>query len=336
MPRRPTIIDVANLARVSKTTVARVVNGEEALVQEKTRQRVLEAIAHLGYERNAIARSLRTERTFTIALSIPDITNPFWPEVARGVQDTVEPSGYSVVLLNSDWDPSRQRNHLRVVRRNLFDGLILNSVGISESELEQLGIPVITLSGSGNDTGFDSVGSDSEAAVHLALEHLTALGHRRIGLIAGVSKRRLSRSRYAFFKAFFRERQLPFDESLVVRCAFSQEAGAEATKKLLRLDRPPTAICAGNDILAVGALMATRQAAVEVPTDISIVGMDDIYAATATYPPLTTVEKPKYEIGVEAARLLLARIEGEVTEQRHVRLPCRLILRESTAPPGQG
>mgnify|MGYP005844005549 CR=1 FL=1 len=334
MARRPTIIDVAQLAGVSKTTVARVVSGEDALVRPETRQRVLDAIAQLGYERNAVAGSLRTDRTFMIALSIPDIMNPFWPEVARGVQDTVEASGYTIALLNSDWSMARERQHLSTVRRNHFDGLILNPMAVSNADLLALQIPVIVLGSGSEYPDFDAVGSDSDAAVHLAMAHLFALGHRRIGLIDGLSQRPRPRQRYSCYVAFHQQQGLPLDETLVVGCPFSQEAGARAMTHLLSLEQPPTAVCAADDILAIGALMAAREMGVNVPEAVSVIGIDDIYAAAATNPPLTTVAKPKYDIGVGAARFLLERIDAEGPEERrHVRLACELVQRGSTAPP---
>ncbi|MDQ7035764.1 MAG: LacI family DNA-binding transcriptional regulator, partial [Anaerolineae bacterium] len=135
MARRPTIIDVARLARVSKATVARVVNGQHDIVRDATRERVEQAIEQLGYERNAVASSLRTDQTFVIALSIPDISNPFWPDVTRGVQDTLEENDYAVVTLNTDWKVERERNYLKMIRRNRFDGLIINPNRVSTNEL---------------------------------------------------------------------------------------------------------------------------------------------------------------------------------------------------------
>src|SRR5712692_3434379 len=185
MTRRPTIIDVAALAGVSKTTVARVINGELDLVRDGTRERVLKAVQELGYERNAIASSLRSDRTFIIALSIPDITNPFWPEIARGVQDTVEAWGYTVVLLNNDWDAARERKHLQMTYRNQFDGLIINPTGTSNADLVALHIPVVVLGSGDTFPDFDAVGSDTKQAADTALSYLLSLGHTRIGLIAG-------------------------------------------------------------------------------------------------------------------------------------------------------
>jgi len=331
--RRTTIIDVANHAGVSKTTVGRVISGEHNRVSEETRQRVLDAIKELGYERNIIASSLRTDRTFMVALSIPDIINPFWPEVARGAQDTFEAKGYTMALLNSDWDAQRELTHLQTVRRNRFDGLILNPMQITNAELKQLGTPTVLLGAGSDFPDFDTVGSDSATAVDTALEHLIELGHRRIGLIAGVSQRRRKDTRYARYVELHRKYGLPLDEQLVVRHPYSLAGGGEAMQELLALPDPPTAVCGGNDILAIGALMAAQQYGLDIPGDLSIIGIDDIYAASTTSPRLTTVAKPKYAIGTEAAHCLLQRIEGSAPAYpRNVLLKGHLVVRDTTGP----
>lgn len=329
--RRPTIIDVAQLANVSKTTVGRVISGEGDRVKDETRQRVLDAIEELGYERNVIASSMRTDQTFMVALSIPDIMNPFWPEVARGVQDECEAQGYTVALLNSDWDASRENSHLQTVRRNRFDGIILNPITISNKALKALGTPVVLLGAGDAYPDFDSVGSDSVAAVHAALEHLYALGHRRIGLIVGISQRSRKDTRYACYVDFCERHALPLEPALIVRCAYSQQGGGDAVRQLLALPHPPTAVCAGNDLLAIGALLGAQEAGIRVPQELSIVGIDDIYPAQTTSPPLTTVAKPKYDIGIEAAKFLLARIRGEApAASRKLLLAGHLQVRAST------
>lgn len=332
MGRRPTIIDVANLAGVSKATVARVVNGETDLVKEATRNRVMTAIERLGYERNAIAGSLRSNRTYMIALSIPDITNPFWPEVARGVQDTVEAADYMVVLMNNDWNSSREHNHLQLMRNNQFDGLIINPTGISNVDLAALDIPVVVLASGDAYPDFDTVSSDSRQAGRLAMEHLLALGHRRIGLILGPVRRPKSHTHYDSYATALRHYEEPVDGALVVQTTFSEDGGYTAMRELLRLERPPTAVFAVNDIIALGAMRAAQQAGLRVPEQLSIVGMDDIHAAATTFPPLTTVAKPKYEIGNTAARFLLEHLNGATIDiQRRELLACQLVQRGSTA-----
>lgn len=331
--KRPTLRDVAELAGVSKATAARVVSNDYALVREQTRERVLSAVRRLGYERNAVAGSLRSERTTMIALSIPDITNPFWPEVARGVQDTVEQSGYTVVLMNNDWNAEREALHLRKMRQNQFDGLIINPTGTLNADLMEISVPVVLLGSGEAYPDFDTVSSNSAQAGDLAMEHLIALGHRRIGLIAGPLRRLKSFTHRDTYVKAYREHGLDFDPALIVQTTFTQEGGYTAMQQLLAISSPPTAVFAVNDIIALGALQAIQTTGLRVPEEMSVIGMDDIFAATTTYPPLTTIAKPKYAIGVTAARFLLARIASTKTiEPHHTLLSCTLVQRHSTAP----
>jgi LacI family transcriptional regulator, galactose operon repressor len=332
--KRPTLRDVAQAAGVSKATAARVVNGSTDMVREHTRDRVIQAVAKLGYERHAVAGSLRSEHTYMIALSIPDITNPFWPEVARGVQDAVEQAGYTVVLMNNDWNAEREDKHLRRMRQKQFDGLIINPTGTLNVDLLELNFPVVVLASGEAYPDFDTVSSDSAQANRMAMEHLIALGHRRIGLIAGPLRRRKSHTHLDTYIRACREHNLPVDQTLMLQGTFSQQGGFDAMQQFLTLPQRPTAVFAVNDIIALGALRAAQMAGLKVPEEISIIGMDDIFAAATTYPPLTTIAKPKYDIGANAARFLLQRIEGKASDaMRHALLPCRLELRSSTAPP---
>lgn len=337
MAKRPTIIDVAKLAGVSKATVGRVINGQNDIVSEDTRSRVMHAVKQLGYERNAVAGSLRTDRTFMIALAIPDITNPFWPEVARGVQDAIEAQGYATVTVNTDWKPDREQKYLTMVRRNRFDGLIVNPIEASRTDLLNIHIPVVILGSGGYYPDMDSVGSDTAAGVEIALNHLLELGHQRIALITGrPSRNNRVRSRHDAYVAFHAKHNLQINQDLIIEKDFSEHSGYEAMHQLLHLDNPPTAVFAANDILAIGALKGAQALDWHVPEDVSIVGMDDIYAAATTSPSLTTIVKPKYETGVKAAEYLLARMSGDNSNQgRHILLPCELAVRSSTAPPRQ-
>ncbi|HEY88703.1 MAG TPA: LacI family transcriptional regulator [Thermoflexia bacterium] len=334
MGRRPTIIDVARVAGVSKTTVSRVVSSNAAPVRAETRQKVLQAIEQLGYERNTLAGGLRTDRTYTVALFIPDIANPFWPEVARGVQDALESEGYAVVLANSDWDADREHEFLAMSRRNRFDGLIINPASVTNEELVANGIPAVVLSLDTDYPDFDVVGSDSYGGTTLALEHLVGLGHQRLGLISGLSRGFQQPSRLTSYVDFLHQHGIPVEDELLVKCPYGQEYGRRSMEQLLSLSNPPTALFAANDILAIGALQAIREAGLRVPQDISLVGMDDIYAVSVTTPALTTVAKQKYELGCQAATFLLEHIRDAAPEhfRRHA-LPCRLIRRASSAPP---
>ncbi|GIK27286.1 MAG: LacI family DNA-binding transcriptional regulator [Chloroflexi bacterium] len=333
MSRWPTIIDVAKLAGVSKATAARVLNGQQDLVRDVTQQRVLAAAKELGYVRNAVAGSLRTDQTYMVALSIPDITNPFWPVVARGVQDTLEAEGYATVIVNSDWKSERETKFLTLVRRNRFDGLIINAVDTSSQELETLNIPVVILGGGSNHPRLDAVGSDTVQGTDAALQHLFDLGHRRIGLISALNRRHYSTQADRYIE-FHQRHNLPLDRSILIEGDFTEEAGYDAMHSLMRLPLPPTAVLASNDNIAIGAMKAARALGHRIPEEVSIVGMDDIHAAATTSPALTTVAKPKYDIGVTAARILIQRIsEPEMTAVQKRKLPCELIVRGSTAAP---
>ncbi len=305
MKRRPTIIDVAKKAGVSKTTVSRVITGDGANVREETYQRVQEAIEELSYTHNAVASSLRTDHTNIIMLSLPDITNPFWPAVARGVQDRMETEGYAVVFANSDWDPQREKMFLEMARRNRFDAILINPVSVSNDELKMTHIPTVLIGSHEDFPDFDIVGSDSYGATQLALSHLYDFGHRRIGLIRGKRQSRPGHSRLRSYEDFLQGKGLPLDNSLIVRVPFDEVGGRQALRQLLTLSHPPTAVLAANDILAIGALQAAHESGLSVPDQLSIVGIDDIFAASATTPSLTTVAKPQYEIGRQAAEFLL-------------------------------
>lgn len=331
---RPTIIDVAERAGVSKSTVSRVVADDGQGVSEKAKKRVQKAIEELGYVPNAIASSMRTDRTNIIMLAIPDITNPYWPEVARGVQDVMDEAGYSVVFANSDWHTQRERKYLEMVRRNRFDGLLINPVGVSNDELKALAVPTVVLGLQQDIVDFDIVGSDSYAASKMALDYLVSLGHHRIGLISGQRQGRAKGPRLSAYTDFLRDAGLQQDKSLMVSMPFSLVGGTEGMKKLLALPQRPTAVYCDNDIIAIGALKAAKDEGLRVPEDISITGVDDIFAASTTTPPLTTVSKPKYDLGRQASRFLLEQIEqGMPASPRTLLLSCRLKVRGSTAPP---
>jgi LacI family transcriptional regulator len=331
---RPTIIHVARAAGVSKSTVSRVLQGDAASVREETRQAVRRAIRKLGYERNAIASSLRTTRTFMVLLVVPDITNPFWSEVARGLQDTLEQPGYSVVVGNGDWDPHRESQFLQIAHRNRFDGIAINPTTIHRRELLATGIPTVILGIREGFPNMDMIGSDSFRGASDALAYLYQVGHRRIGFIYGRYSTDPGRARFEAYTDFVKQRDLPFDQSLIVEVPFDRAGGQRAMQRLLSLSHPPTAVFASNDILAIAAMQAATEMGMKIPADLSIVGMDDIYPAGMTTPQLTTMAKQKYEIGCQAARLLLERIEGNAPRKgRRCALPCQLIERDSVAPP---
>jgi DNA-binding LacI/PurR family transcriptional regulator len=330
MKSRPTIIDVARRAGVSKSTVSRVVSGGNEAVSEETQHKVNTAIEELGYEYNALAGGMRSNRTYLIMLAIPDITNPFWPEVARGIQDRMALEGYGVIFANSDWHGLRENEFLRLARRNGLDGILINPIQVTNAELVATGIPTVILGLSSDYPNFDMVGSDSHGATLSALEYLYELGHRQVALLLGRPQGRLRRNRLDAYYAFLERHNLPMQPDWVVETPFEHSGGEAAMEQLIRLPQRPTAVLASNDVIAIGALHAAVTHGLNVPEELSIMGIDDIYAATVTLPPLSTVSKPKYQIGAQAAMFLLERMRGEAPPPRRVPIPCRLVPRGST------
>lgn len=332
MKTRPTIIDVARLAGVSKTTVSRVVRGEHDKVSPETQEKVQQAIQELGYEHNAVASSLRTDRTNIVMVSIPDVTNQFWSTVVRGIQDFMEAQGYAVVFANNDWDAQREIEFLKMARRGRFDGILINPIHITERELREVGIPAVILGLRNDFPSFDMVGSDSYNAMLSALEYLHASGHRRIGLLLGISETGSARPRLKAYQDFHRQSGLELEAELIVEVTYDHEGGMRGMSQLLDLPRPPTAVLASNDLIAIGGLHVAVERGVDVPGELSVMGIDDIYAAAITYPPLTSMAKQKHQSGYKAAQLLLLRMRGtsDLPPQR-IALPCSLVERGTTA-----
>jgi DNA-binding LacI/PurR family transcriptional regulator len=330
LKKRPTIIDVAKEAGVSKSTVSRVIADSGQGVSPQTKERVLEAINELGYVRDRVASSMRTARTHSIMLAIPDITNPFWPAVARGVQDIMDIEGYAVIFANSDWRKSREHSFLEMAQSLRIDGIIINPVAVRDQDLQSLKIPIVLL-GIHQGYNFDMVGTNSREGARDALNHLIDLGHRRVGLILGKRQGRNKDSRLPFYLSVLADAGISSDDCFVVTVPFNQNGSREGTNKILTRNQWPTAIFCENDILAIGAMQAVHSAGLSIPEDISIIGMDNIFAASTTMPPLTTIHKPKYEIGVQAAKLLLEHIKEKRSALHQVIVSSNLVKRGSTA-----
>ncbi|MBI9048911.1 MAG: LacI family DNA-binding transcriptional regulator [Anaerolineaceae bacterium] len=335
MVNRPTIIDVAKIAGVSKTTVSRVINDDVRKVSDETVKRVRQAIEELGYQHNSIASSLRTDRTNIIMLMIPDITNPFWPEVARGIQDRMDEAGYSVVFANLDWNHAREQDFLKIAMQTRVDGILINPIHVSEKQIITTQIPSVVLGIRPGFNTLDMVGSDSPAAMREALAYLVRLGHERIALLLGSSETGSSHSRKNNFLNFFAERDLPVQSEFVVNVRFDNHGGEEGMTQLLQMPEKPTAVIASNDLIALGALQVANSMGYQVPKDISIMGIDDIYAASLSIPALSTVRKDKYQIGKIAANYLIQRMTAAVEQgkQQISKVPCQLVVRGSTTRP---
>ncbi len=331
MPTDVTIIDVANAAGVSKSTVSRVLSGNSYGVSNKAVGKVEEAVRKLGYIPNYMASGMRTNRSRTILLIIPDITNSFWAEVARGIQDYFDTLDYSVVLANSDWEADRERRYIQLARMNKVDAVMINAPDIEHRELEGINCPVILLGGKPGAGKFPVVGTDTYNAVSEALEYLYGIGHRDIALVHHdrLDSEGYGSSRLHAYLDFQKKKQLQYREDRFFQAPLTRESGVEIAAGISLKRDWPSAIISGNDLVAIGFIQEAQRRGIRIPEDISIVGIDDIPTATMITPALTTIGKPKQEIGRTAARLVMDMLSGKEVEAVHL-LPAELIIRDTT------
>jgi len=331
-----TILDVAEHAGVSPTTVSHVIN-DTRYVSKETRARVLEAIDALNYRPNILARSLRRRKTHTLGILIPDNANPFFAEMARGIEDTVFDEGYTVLLGNSDGDPEKELRYLDLFINKQVDGVVLVAAAMkSEKSVEVLSAPsvaAVIVDREIESERMDMVLADNLGGGYVATQHLLDLGHRRIGCITGPSQVTPSAQRVTGYHQALEEAGVPVDPALVVPGDFRNVSGFRAAKALLSLPHPPTAIFACNDMMALGVLGAANEKGLQIPRDLSLVGFDDILLDKLVVPRLTTICQPAYEMGSRAADLLLERLKTPERPVQHLVLETYLVQRDSTAPP---
>ncbi|HEY0207712.1 LacI family DNA-binding transcriptional regulator [Acerihabitans sp.] len=326
--RRVTIVDVAKRAGVSKSTVARVLAGASN-VSEAASERVLRVASDAGYERNHLAVGMRSGRSGLLGMVIPDITNPFWAQVARGAQDRAAREDMSLLVFSSDWDAGKESMHLRAIRQARVDGAIINPVADNFDDLGRFGLPFVFI-GSSSERFPDSssVGSDIAQAVRLGMDLLAANGHPTPALILG-PRARLARARFLqTVHDHCVERDIDPAALQMEDAEYTVTGGKLAMSRLLeRRGKTPMAVFAANDLMALGAMIAVREAGLRCPQDISILGFDGIPAGEFSWPGLTTIEKPGRQIGENAVECLLEEIAGR--PKGRIYMPCRLIKRDS-------
>ena len=340
MPERPpTLRDVAAAARVHPATASRALNPEtRILVSEDTARRVSEAAAALGYRPNPVARSLRTRRSHTVGVLIPDLNNPLFPPIVRGLEDRLATAGYVALIGNTDGDHGRERVIFEQMRARHVDGFVLATAHLRNpvlAEAAAAGLPVVLMNRLAPDYSFPSVSADNEQGFRMAVTHLAGLGHTRIAHIAGPQEVSTGVSRLRGFTEGMRSCGLKIDENLIVTAAaYTVEEGMRCCRELLDRGDPCTAVAAANDMLAVGCYAALDEAGLRCPEDLSLVGFNDMPFVGRLRPPLTTVAFPHYQLGTEAAQLLLERIAGGGGGPvKILYLAPELVVRGSTAPP---
>ncbi|MEL6150975.1 MAG: LacI family DNA-binding transcriptional regulator [Chloroflexota bacterium] len=340
MPKRRrthiTQSDVATHANVSQAMVSYVVNNNSNIsIPTETRQRILEAIDELGYVPNITARRLRTNKTLTIAGIIPDIMNPFYPAFERGIQDVVDANGYDLIMYNTDGSEEKERKYLRSLLQGRVDALVGVFFYLNARDLLPFIEPgryVVRLEATPKQTGsfpLDNIFVDNIAAATVAVEHLIERGHRQIGMLTcadGPAQRRV-----IGYTTALEQHGLERNPKWLAEGTFNEVGGYEAMNQLLTRQIVPTAVFAANDLMALGAMMAIREAGLSIPDDIAIVGFDDIVSARLVYPGLTTIAQPQRQMGQRAAEMLFERLTGSVSDGgRSEQMPFELVVRGST------
>lgn len=339
---RPTIVDVAKAAGVSKATVSRVLSGNAEYMRPETRERVLTAIDQLDYRPSSVARSLTSKRTYTAGMLVSDVGNPFYPEVIHGVEDVALQNSYNIFLCNTSYDMQRGLTLIRSLADKQVDGLLIMSSSISDEwvfDLAQRNIPAVIIDWEIKQEVNGPLGLievDFAAGISAAVQHLVGLGHRHLAHISGPLHLRTSRLRRDAFLEAAAAQGLPAEQIVVIESDLRIEGGREALPQLLALPQRPTAVFTANDLMAMGLVRAARANGLHVPTDLSVVGLDDIWLVADMEPPLTTVALPRYEIGRTAMQMLFDLLEqGDKSARSMYRkqVATELVMRRSTAVP---
>jgi LacI family transcriptional regulator len=334
--RSPRLKDVAEAAGVHVSTASRALNERTAvLLNPRTLERVREAADGLGYRVNGMARALKTRRSLRIGMVVPDITNPFFPPAVRGAEDVLDRAGYSLLLSSTDNDPGKARRQVAAMQEGQVDGLLLAMARREDplvNELRAAGTPLVLVNRTIDRGGVSAVVPDDFNGALEAVEHLYALGHRRLAFVGGPLSTSNGARRRASFDQTVRRLGLPEVPALEVP-AFDEAAGYSAAQALFAGHPEITGVVAGNDLLAIGVIGAAAEQGRYCPRDLSVVGFNDMLLAGRLQPPLTTVRVPQYDVGVRAAELLLALVADPGRHPETVLISGELVVRGSTAPP---
>lgn len=330
---KPTIYDVASKAGVSIATVSKVINNT-GHIGEKTREKVLQIMQELRYQPSIMASALSGKKTYTIGLFIPDLANPFFSEIARSVEDRGHELDFSIVMCSTDYNSEKEAKYISLLKQKSVDGFILASGFKNDEILKEIvneKIPMALVAQEIPSLAVDSVAVDDFMGGYQVASYLASLGHTRIAVIAEDS--RSSKERIRGYRQALEDHTLEFDESIILVSDFTVEDGKRLSAQLLDEKKPPTAIFACNDLLAIGTIQAAREKGVKIPDELSVVGFDNTILSTATDPPLTTVSQPIQEMGRQVVDLLIQEIEGQKKVKQRVVLSPELVIRDSTKPP---
>lgn len=325
------IKDVAKEAGVSIATVSRVLNDVD-VVNEETKKKVREAIKKLDYRPNIVARSLKTQRTRTIGIIVPDISSQFYPEIVRGAEDVSNIYNYNVILCNTDLDPQKEIEYLRVLREKMVDGVIYMSSSLGEDiikVLNDLSMPTVLVETRGKDFGFPSVTIDNEKAAYDATEFLIKKGNKKIAFI-GVNPDTANASGIRIFgyKKALSDNGIKYNDNLVQFGGLKAADGRDGMEAILNEGKIDAVFCCSDEI-AMGAINTLRDKGIKVPEEVDVIGFDNIYSSSIYYPNLTTVEQPMYDMGSVGMRMLIKKINKAELETEHIVLDYKIIERDT-------
>ncbi|MFX3625428.1 MAG: catabolite control protein A [Ectobacillus sp.] len=328
-----TIYDVAREANVSMATVSRVVNGNPN-VKPTTRKKVLEAIERLGYRPNAVARGLASKKTTTVGVIIPDISNIFYAELARGIEDIATMYKYNIILSNSDQNKEKEMHLLNTMLGKQVDGIVFMSENITSDHVEEFKkspVPIVLAASFDEQSITPSVNIDYEQGAYDAVKYLLDKGHKHVAFVSGPFEHAVAEvKKMQGYKRALEEAGVAYHEERVVEGDYTYDSGIEAFDKLWESSNKPTAVFVSSDEMALGVIHGAQDQGVHIPNDVEVIGFDNTRLATMVRPQLTTVVQPMYDIGAVAMRLLTKYMNKETVEDHTVILPHRIQFRKST------
>jgi LacI family repressor for deo operon, udp, cdd, tsx, nupC, and nupG len=326
---------VSELAGVSTATVSRTLKDPD-LVSPQTREKVMVAVQQAGYRPNWMATSVKTGKSNSIVVLVPNLVNPFFMRIIEGIEQAAQEKGYSVLLGDTQGSASREHEYASMLLTNRADGLIQldHSFPFSQDDAHLVGnLPVVSVCERiEGDKKYPVIELDNYAAARAVTHHLISYGHRSFGVIAGQISSQIHHDRLAGIKSVLAEEGIVFDEAMLVGGSYKIETGVEGVQQLLTRIQPPTAIICFNDDIAIGALYAIKKHGLRVPQDISVTGFDNVRVAAYMDPPLTTVDQPAYQMGRRAVEVLIQQINRQPLTRTREILPFSLLERQSTGP----
>lgn len=331
--KNSTLKDLEKATGVSKSTISRVFNNPEK-VKGSTLKLVRKKAEELGYKPSRVARRLQAGqgKAKVIGLIIPDILNPFFAEITRGIEDVALKNGYALILNNSNESLERQQLCLDTLRMEGVDGIILPPVNEEDQYVKELienGLNMVCIDRVIKNTSVDSIQTDNRKGAYMAVSHLIKMGHSRIAYIGGIPAISTTQERLAGYREAFKDYHLEVNEELILIGDSKQESGERLTEQLIKMENPPTAIFTGNNMTTLGAYVALNRLKISVPDDLALVGYDDVPWADALNPPPTVVDQSTYEIGKRAAEMLLSRIKNPENSPVKLMLEPKFIIRDS-------